>query len=199
MVQGYREHSGNPCIAYTHRGKKTMKLVILGAAGGTGRILVEQALEKGHEVTAFDRHTGALTIQHPKLSLVQGDVFDPAQVEAAIVGQDVVISVLGVKPGTTAPVCSTGTKNIITAMQKVGVKRFICQSTSAAASLVGERRDTPWVWPLLLLFSPKVKAMFADQVRQERFVRQSDLDRTSGRPTRLMNEPAKGTSSVRAP
>src|SRR6266700_602965 len=65
-----------------------MKLVIFGAAGGTGRILVEQALEKGHEVTAFDRHTGALTIQHPKLSLVQGDVFDPAQVEAAIAGQD---------------------------------------------------------------------------------------------------------------
>ncbi len=78
-----------------------MKLVIFGAAGGTGRILVEQALAKGHEVTAFDRHPGALTIQHPKLSLVQGDVFDPDQVEAAIAGQDVVICVLGVKPGST--------------------------------------------------------------------------------------------------
>ncbi len=176
-----------------------MKLVIFGAAGGTGRILVEQALEKGHEVIAFDRHPGALTIQHPKLSLVQGDVFDPAQVEAAIVGQDVVISVLGVKPGTTAPVCSTGTKNIIAAMQKVGVKRFICQSTFAAASLDGEWREAPWILPLILLFTPKVKATFADQVLQERFVRQSDLDWTIVRPARLIDEPAKGTYRVGDP
>ena len=176
-----------------------MKLAIFGAAGGTGRILVERALEKGHEVTAFDRHPGALTIQHAKLSLVQGDVFDPAQVEAAIVGQDVVISVLGVKPGTTAPVCSTGTKNIIAAMQKLGVKRFICQSTFAAASLDGEWREAPLVLPLILLFTPKVKATFADQVKQEQFVRPSDLDWTLVRPARLIDEPAKGTYLVGDP
>jgi len=176
-----------------------MKLAIFGAAGGTGRILVERALEQGHEVTAFDRHPGALTIQHAKLSLVQGDVFDPAQVEAAIAGQDVVISVLGVKPGTTAPVCSTGTKNIIAAMQKLGVKRFICQSTFAAASLDGEWREAPLVLPLILLFTPKVKATFADQVKQEQFVRPSDLDWTLVRPARLIDEPAKGTYLVGDP
>ncbi len=47
-----------------------MKVVIFGGAGGTGRVLVEQALEKGYEVTAFDRHPQALTIQHPKLSYI---------------------------------------------------------------------------------------------------------------------------------
>jgi len=176
-----------------------MKLVIFGAAGGTGHILVEQALEKGHEVTAFDRHPGALTIQHPKLSLVQGDVFDPAQVEVAIAGHDVVICVLGVKPGTTAPVCSTGTKNIISAMQKLGVKRFICQSSFTVAALDGEWREAPWVLPLILLFTPKVKATFADQVKQEQFVRQSELDWTLVRPARLINEPAKGTYRVGDP
>jgi len=115
-----------------------MKVVIFGGAGGTGRVVVEQALEKGYEVTAFDRHPQALTIQHPKLSIVQGDIFDPAQVEAAIVGQDVVICVLGVKPGVTIPVCSKGTENIVAAMQKVGVKRFICQSAYIAAALDGD-------------------------------------------------------------
>ena len=176
-----------------------MKLVIFGAAGGTGRILVEQALAKGHEVTAFDRHPGALTIQHPKLSLVQGDVFDPDQVEAAIAGQDVVICVLGVKPGSTMPVCSIGTKNIIAAMQKLGVKRFICQSSFTVAALDGEWREAPWILPLILLFTPKVKATFADQVKQEQFVRQSDLDWTLVRPARLINEPAKGTYRVGDP
>lgn len=176
-----------------------MKLVIFGAAGGTGHILVEQALAKEHEVTAFDRHPGALTIKHPKLSLIQGDVFDPAQVEAAIAGQDVVICVLGVKPGSTVPVCSIGTKNIIAAMQKLGVKRFICQSSFAVAALDGEWREAPWVLPLILPFFPKVKATFADQVKQEQFVRHSDLDWTLVRPARLINEPAKGTYKVGDP
>ena len=110
-----------------------MKIVIFGAAGATGRILVERALAQGHEVTAFDRHTAPLTIQHPKLTLIQGDIFNSAQVEEAIAGQDVVISVLGVRPSVTIPVCSEGTEHIIAAMQKLGVKRFICQSGFAVA------------------------------------------------------------------
>ena len=108
-----------------------MKIVVFGAAGATGRIVVQRALEQGHEVTAFDRQTAPLTIQHPKLTLVQGDIINPTQVEAAKAGQDAVISVLGVRPGVTTPVCSEGTKNIIAAMQKSGVKRFIAQSAIA--------------------------------------------------------------------
>jgi nucleoside-diphosphate-sugar epimerase len=49
-----------------------MKIVIFGAAGATGRILVERALAQGHEVTAFDRHTAPLTLQHSKLTLFRG-------------------------------------------------------------------------------------------------------------------------------
>ncbi len=53
--------------------------------------------------------------------------------------------------------------------------------------------------PLLLPFFPKVKATFADQVKQEQFVRQSDLDWTIVRPARLINEPAKGAYRVGDP
>src|SRR5258708_39344229 len=124
-------HSRRDCVSQAGpmEGYRTMKVVIFGGAGGKGRVGVEQALEKGYEVTAFDRHPQALTIQHPKLSIVQGDIFDPTQAETAIVGQDVVICVLGVKPGVTIPVCSNGTEYIVAAMQKVGVRRFICQSS----------------------------------------------------------------------
>jgi putative NADH-flavin reductase len=122
-----------------------MKIVIFGAAGATGRILVERALAQGHEVTAFDRQPKALNIQHPKLTLVQGDVFNPSQVEEAIARQEVVISVLGVGPGVTTPVCSKGTEHIVAAMQKLGVKRFICQSGFAVAALHGEWREVPYL------------------------------------------------------
>ena len=175
-----------------------MKIVIFGAAGATGRILVERALVQGHEVTAFDRHTAALTIEHPKLSLIQGDIFNPSKVEEAIAGQDVVISVLGVRPGVTTPVCSEGTKNIIVAMQKRGVKRFICQSAFAVAALDGEWREIPWMVPILPFF-PKVKAMFEDKVIQEQELRQSNLDWIIVRPATLTDGPRTGEYKVGDP
>ena len=175
-----------------------MKIVIFGAAGATGRIVVERALEQGHEVTAFDRHTAPLTIQHAKLKLVQGDIFNPSQVEAAIADQDAVISVLGVRPGVTTPVCSEGTKNIIAAMQKLGVKRFISQSAFAVAALDGEWWEVPYL-PIILPFFPKVKAMFADKVLQEHEILQSDLDWIIVRPAKLTDGPRMGEYKVSDP
>jgi len=177
-----------------------MKIVIFGAAGSTGRVLVEQALEKGYEVTGFDRQTQALmTIQNPKLSIVQGDIFNADQVEAAIAGQDAVLCVLGVRPGVTIPVCSKGTENIIAAMQKVGVKRFICQSAFVVAALDGERREVSWILPLSLKLFPKVKSMFADKVIQEQEVRQSDLDWIIIRPATLTDGPKTGNYKAGVP
>ena len=175
-----------------------MKIVIFGAAGATGRIVVERALAWGHEVTAFDRHTAPLAIHHPKLILIQGDIFNLSQVEAAIVGQDAVISVLGVRPGVTIPVCSEGTKNIIAAMQKLGVKRFISQSAFAVAALDGEWREVPYL-PIILPFFPKVKAMFADKVLQEHEILQSDLDWIIVRPAKLTDGPRMGEYKVSDP
>lgn len=175
-----------------------MKIVIFGAAGATGRILVERALAQGHEVTAFDRHTAALTLEDPKLTLIQGDIFNPSQVEEALAGQDIVISVLGVRPGVTTPVCSEGTKNIIAAMQKQGVKRFICQSAFAVAALDGEWREIPWMVPILPFF-PKVKAMFADKIIQEQEIRESNLDWIIVRPATLTDGPKTGEYKVGDP
>ena len=176
-----------------------MKIAIFGAAGGTGQFLVEQALARGYEVTAFDRHPDALTIQHPKLFRVQGDVFHQAQVEEAVSGQDVVFCVLGVKPGTIIPVCSIGTTHIIAAMQQAGVKRFVCQSAFAVAALDGERREVSWLLALSLRFFPKVKAMFSDKVLQEQAICQSGLDWVIVRPSRLTNGPRTGSYQAGAP
>src|SRR2546430_14761247 len=144
-----------------------MKIVIFGAAGGTGRDVVEQALAKGHEVTAFDRHPEALTIEHPKLKIIQGDIFNEAQVEDAIKGQDAVICVLGVKPTTTIPVCSVGTEHIIAAMQKTGVKRFICQSAFTVAALDGEWRGSSPGPPGIFKVPPKGEGTFVGKKKQE--------------------------------
>jgi putative NADH-flavin reductase len=175
-----------------------MNIVIFGAAGATGRLLVERALAQGQEATAFDRQTAALTRHHPKFTLVQGDIFNLAQVEEAIAGQDVVINVLGVRPGVTTPVCSECIAHIIAAMQKRGVKRFICQSGSVVAALDGEWWEVPYL-PIFLPFFPKQKAMFADKVLQEQEIRQRELDWIIVRPARLTDGPGKGDYKVGAP
>src|SRR6266436_9262191 len=74
-----------------------MRLLIIGATGGTGRELVKQALERGHQVTAFVRTPARLRLAHERLTVVRGDVLDRSSVEAAVRGHDAVLSALGHK------------------------------------------------------------------------------------------------------
>src|SRR5438132_11000870 len=74
-----------------------LRILIIGATGGTGHQLVRQALEQGHQVTAFVRKPEKLKIAHPSLRATRGDVLDYASVESAMQGQDAVLSALGHK------------------------------------------------------------------------------------------------------
>ena len=74
-----------------------VKLVVFGSTGGTGRELVRQALEFGHEVTAFARHAQALGIAHERLRIVEGDALQEDSVDAAIKGQGALLSALGTR------------------------------------------------------------------------------------------------------
>jgi putative NADH-flavin reductase len=74
-----------------------VKILVFGASGGTGRRIVEQALGQGHFVTAFARDPARIRIAHDNLRVVRGDISGYASVEAAVAGQDAVLSALGVR------------------------------------------------------------------------------------------------------
>ncbi len=149
-----------------------MKLLIFGSTGSIGRLLIKQALEQGHTVTAFTRDATKVDIKHNNLQVTQGDVMDPALVERAIQGHEVVLCSLGA--GRKGTVRSEGTRNIISAMEKVGVRRLICQSTLG----VGDSRGNLNVFWKYIMFGLLLRPAYADHVRQEDYVRQSRLDWT---------------------
>lgn len=172
------------------------KVLIFGATGATGQCLTEQALLLGHEVTAFARNPSviqegldkALSFRPDQLSVVRGDVLDPASVEAAMVGQDAVLCALGTRSLSATTVLSTGTKNIIAAMEKSGTRRIICESSLGVGD---SRNQSGFVFGKIIV--PLIfKGLFEDKERQERELRQSNLDWVIVRPARLTNGSQKG-------
>jgi hypothetical protein len=73
-----------------------MRVTVVGATGGTGRHLVTQALERGHQVDAIVRDPGQAALpSDPRLTIHRGDVRDAASIAAAIAPESVVVSGLG--------------------------------------------------------------------------------------------------------
>jgi hypothetical protein len=84
--------------------------------------------------------------------------------------------------------------NIIDGMHKTGARRLI--AISAAAAFIPEDPDKSWIAKQI---QPRIFAgTFADVRQMERVVKDSDLDWTLVRPTRLVNDPGKGEYRVRA-
>lgn len=75
--------------------RNALKLVVLGATGGTGLEIVRQVLERGHSVTAFVRSPERLSPFQDRISIKQGDLLDSAQLEQVLKGQDVVVPGFG--------------------------------------------------------------------------------------------------------
>ena len=166
-----------------------MRLLIVGATGGTGRALVEQALERGHAVTALVRNPSRLPHADPRLTVVVGDVMTPASLDAAVRGQDAVLSALGHKRWFyPTHILSEGTRNLIDAMSRHGVRRLIVETALGVG-------DTWWQMGLYYTLFVRIVILpfyFFDKGRQEAVVRRSGLDWTVVRPGALNNGPRRG-------
>jgi putative NADH-flavin reductase len=164
-------------------------MLIVGATGGTGRQLVAQALERGHTVTVLVRTPAKLQITHERLQILQGDALDYASVEAAVRGQDAVVSALGHKRyfGPTR-ILSEGTRNLLRAMEAQGVPRLICETSLGIGNSAGRMGlyYTLFVIPVILPF------YYWDKARQERLIEASRVEWVIVRPGALTNGPKRG-------
>jgi putative NADH-flavin reductase len=165
-----------------------MKLLVIGATGGTGRELLKQSLDQGQVVTAFARDPARLLdIEHENLRLVSGDVLNRARVESAMSGQDAVLVSIGAG-ARRSTIREDGTRNVIAAMNNADVRRLLCLSSLG----VGDSRSNLGLFTRYIVVGVFLRHAFADHERQEALVKQSTLDWTIVRPPHLKNGPLTG-------
>ena len=159
-----------------------MKILVLGATGRTGRLVVEQALAAGHTVTAFARDPSKLKLRDDRLNIANGDARNVDDLIAALKGQDAVINTIG---GGERRLISTTSKALVEAMRKSGVKRLVAMSTFIA---------TPNFRPTgMMKFFPRlVRGMAADDVAGVKVIESSGLSWTIVFTTLLENKPKAG-------
>ena len=162
-----------------------MKLVVLGATGGTGRLVVEQALAAGHTVTALVRSPEKLTIRNSSLRVVAGQATDAGDVAQALEGADAVISTLG----GSGSVIADSTRAIVAAAPKAGVERVVVLSSSFV------ERDRLGAMSRLLT-AVAMGSVIKDKSAGEQLLRQSELDWTVIYASPLTNGPATGSVEV---
>jgi uncharacterized protein YbjT (DUF2867 family) len=169
-----------------------MKIIVFGGTGKTGRHVVRQALDAGHQVTVFVRDPAGLDVQHDRVQVAVGQVTsDQEAVTAAVAGQDAAISALGsprTLSGLRSPTIMSRALPVITrAMTDASVDRLVHLSSLG----VGDSMSlTP---PLLrVMYKAALGPVFADKAAGERSLRDSALDWTLVRPVMLTNGPHTG-------
>ena len=167
-----------------------MKVVVCGATGRTGRLLVEGALARGHSVTAFVRAPDKLGAVRDRVWVVHGDVLDGGAVSDAVDGQEAALVALAAGGAKAAEqVNAQGTLNVIRSMQRYSVRRLVV--LSAGGTQPGRDPNRPWFFERIVkpLF---LKGVLTDLRHMEISVRQSELDWTLVRAAQLVDGPARG-------
>ncbi|KAA3644225.1 MAG: NAD-dependent epimerase/dehydratase family protein [Chloroflexi bacterium] len=164
-----------------------MKVAVFGATGGTGRLIVEQALGKQYRVSAFVRNPKKLSLKNEELLIVQGDIQDPEKVSSTISGVDAVISTLGPTDNKSQFVVSTGLKNILAGMKQHSISRLVVSFGVG----VGDPNDAPTLVDKFVNAVSKSisRNKYQDIMKAVKIVRESDVDWTIVRVPMLTDEP----------
>ena len=104
-----------------------MKLFIVGATGRTGRLVIEQAISRGHTITAIVRRPGMLHA-HERLQIVVGDPLRCSILAPELVGHDAVISCIGQRAQQDANLLTRAATSILKAMSESQVRRCLVVS-----------------------------------------------------------------------
>ncbi|MGZ7079349.1 MAG: NAD(P)-dependent oxidoreductase [Thermoanaerobaculia bacterium] len=153
-----------------------MRLFLLGATGGTGTAIRDQAVRRGHAVTAFGRS---------KANDLVGSPVDASVLAEGMKGHDAVLSAIG--GGLFATTIRTDSaRAILDAMLQSGIRRFIVMSSTLNEPLLRSR-----ILSHTLLWAPA-----KDQRAMEGIIAASDAGWTIIRPPLLTNGALTGDAQL---
>jgi putative NADH-flavin reductase len=160
-----------------------MKILVIGAAGGTGEEVVQQAMRQGHEVTALVHH--AEDARFPSgVRVVTGDVLNPSLLEEVMPGQDAVVDALGGHTPWKATTLETNAARlVIDAMRQNSVQRLLVVSAIG----VGETKDLVPGWYEKLILPTVLRGAMHDKEQMEPEIAASGLEWTIVRPGHLVD------------
>ncbi|MDO3624564.1 NAD(P)-dependent oxidoreductase [Mucilaginibacter sp. BT774] len=173
-----------------------MRILILGATGRTGRVLLREALKRGHQVTILISHKGALKIKPELVEVYEGTPLNKFTLSDAMRGCDAVLSSLNIsrvsdspwsKLRTSKDFLSASMKHIIQAAGETNVRRVII---TTAWGVSETRKDTPF-WFRWLIDNSNVRYQYHDHEKQEALIKASNLDWTIIRPVGLTDSEKK--------
>ncbi|MBN2275706.1 MAG: NAD(P)H-binding protein [Bacteroidales bacterium] len=168
-----------------------MKILLLGATGRTGKQIIEEALKRGHNISAIARNPEKLNDYN--IEITQGTPYDYETVEKAIAGCDAVINTLNVSRKSDNPwaslaapkdLISKSAYNAVKAMERAGVKRFVALGAIGAGH---SWKASPWILKLIVTMS-NLKYAFRDHGKQEEILENSAVDYTICRAPMLSDK-----------
>ncbi len=170
-----------------------MNVLLYGATGFSGKMILQELLSKQHKVTAITRKESTFPISHENLTVVEGSVLDSSFVYNVLKGQDAVINCLGIggkgnaKPNTLV---SDATRVLVEEMEHNSGKRLICMSNVGAGDSMNFQ---PWIFTKVIL--PYVlkwlKHIIDDKNIMEPIVMHSSLDWILFRFPNIVDKPPK--------
>jgi putative NADH-flavin reductase len=164
-----------------------MKVLVFGATGKTGGLVVDRALAKGHEVTVLVRDRAKYT--KAGVRVLAGDATNAGDVKKAMEGQEAVIDTIGGKTPYKAVTLETDAVNaVIGAMMAAGARRLIVVSMMG----IGASRQQAPFWYRYLLMPTFLHGSTKDKIAMEEAVRKSGLEYVIARPPILTEDPATG-------
>lgn len=171
-----------------------MRVLVVGATGATGRLLVRDAIDAGHEVTVFVRDAArfAAGVLRPgdarAVGIVVGDATRPEDARRAAEGQEGVLSAIGSGNRLFSRIASQSARALVPAYEAAGVRRVVSLTAFGAGASLAQ---TDWIQRSYSLTG--LLPLLLDKERADRMLRESALEWTLVAATALTNGPERGS------
>jgi putative NADH-flavin reductase len=172
-----------------------MKILLLGGNGAVGQLALDEFLNANHDVKALVRNASTLTRKHARLTVVQGDPTNAADLENVLAGQDAVLSTIGARTNKKTTLRADVATNLLAGMKKHGVRKLVwLDAAGVGSSKKFVQRSSCLLGRIIMpLF---LDNMYEDAAVADALIEKSDREWVIVRPMSFTNNAKTGRVSV---